>query len=154
MAFGKKDKKNNKISFEKSQVAERHNIRISSPNGYYPEDVDRVLLSLEDQITQLTRDNEKLIQAAELARNDLSKLQVEFQRYRLQMTSFSLPEETHDQDIKNISKIQNITQQEIEPTVEISEKDGDLDVLGLVDTESNTHNSAIMDTGELDLLGL
>ena len=157
MAFGKNK---NKVSFEKSQVAERHGLRISSPNGYYPEDVDRELLSLEDQVAQLTRDNERLIKAAEAARNDLSALQAEFGRFRLEMMRAPVQETSYEQDIQNISKIQNITNQKMEDEVEIAVDlgtTGDLEVVGVVETE-NTDNkkqdSAIMETGELDLLGL
>ena len=145
----------NKVKFEKSEVAIRHNLRISSPNGYYPEDVDRELVTLEDKVAHLTRENDKLLRNIEQARNDLSKLQAEFAAYRLNMSKgINLAETTFEEDIRNTAKIYDISKKDVEEAVEISQSDDSgLDIVSVVDTkENNSQNGAIMETGELDIL--
>lgn len=148
----------NKVKFEKSEVAIRHGLRISSPNGYYPEDVDRVLVEFEDRVSHLTRENEKLIRNLEQARDDLSKLQAEFGQYRLNATrGLTLQETSFEEDIRNTAKLYDINKKDSEPTVEIlqNDADADLDIVGVLDTkEDESSSSAVMDTGELDILEL
>ena len=146
----------NKVKFEKSEVALRHNLRISSPNGYYPEDVDRVLVMFEEKVAKLTQENDRLLANLEQARADLSNLQAEFTSFRLNMTrGLNLQETTYEEDIRNTAKIYNINNnKKPENTVEISQDIDDLDVVGVLDTVEEQTPSAIKDTGELDILEL
>lgn len=56
----KSKKEKHKILHEKSQLAIDNNIRVSSPYGYYPDDVERVINTLNVTIKNLSNENTAL----------------------------------------------------------------------------------------------
>lgn len=119
MAKNKKEKSTNKSSntlaakkfeAEKPEVAKRHNIRVSNPYGYYPEDVDKIILSLESQISNLQKENTRL----EEARNDLEKrfnnINDQYQAFKAQVILMEGSTDTSaEEDFANLSRIGDIT---------------------------------------------
>ena len=55
-----KDKVGSKIEQDKSQLAKDLNIRISSPYGYYPDDVDPIIIDLQTQLSNLSKENKQM----------------------------------------------------------------------------------------------
>ena len=48
---------NSNTSSDISEIARKYNIRVSAPHGYYPEDVDKVIADLDNQLTLLSKEN-------------------------------------------------------------------------------------------------
>lgn len=105
----KSRKQDRKIQQEKSQLAKDLNIRISSPYGYYPEDVDPIILDLQKTVSDLTKENKQLSDTV----GDLTKknadLSKQFSQLKLQMSIAEIPISLDD-NLTNISKgLGNIT---------------------------------------------
>lgn len=56
----KKDKVDSKIEHEKSEIAKSLGIRISNPYGYYPDDVDSIIIKLNEDLARMTKENAQL----------------------------------------------------------------------------------------------
>ena len=105
----KSRKQDRKIQQEKSQLAKDLNIRISSPYGYYPEDVDPIILDLQKTVSDLTKENKQLSDTV----GDLTKknadLSKQFSQLKLQMSIAEIPISLDD-NLTNISRgLGNIT---------------------------------------------
>lgn len=80
----KKDKVGAKVEHELSDLAKSLSIRVSSPYGYYPDDVDPIIIGLQKSVSELTKENTQLSkQVHELeeenrdALSQISKLKME-----------------------------------------------------------------------------
>ena len=85
MAFNKK-KKNNGPSPNLSDVAMRHNIRISNPYGYYPDDVDRVIRKYEELTNTLDKETKRLERELASTKDELKAANGALQKLKLEMT--------------------------------------------------------------------
>ena len=110
MAFGKK-KQNTKVGNELSEVAKRHNLRVSNPYGYYPEDVDRVLIKFEGLVNQLQRETVKLEADLQQALTDKKIIDGELKRLRFEMSIMEVPDTTTEEDFSMISKLGTINKE-------------------------------------------
>lgn len=86
-----------KFEQELSEVAKRLGIRVSAPYGYYPEDVDKIILGLEDEISNLTKDNMKLKDEYNKAKANEMSLQTEYQALKMQMSLAEYPDASMEQ---------------------------------------------------------
>jgi hypothetical protein len=89
MAFGKKNK-NSIVGVEKSEVAKKYSIRISTPNGYFPEDADKIIIDLENQIQRLDKENQKLLQQYESTSADLNAIKTEYSLLQMEMMKMNI----------------------------------------------------------------
>lgn len=128
--MGKKPKNVNKATsgakkFEADlpEVAKRHNIRVSSPYGYYPEDVDKIILNLEKEISNLSKENKQLADEIEGKKQDISKLQKQFNDLRFQIMTGETTDTSAEEDFANLSRIGSITGK-IEPQIMDKRVDG------------------------------
>lgn len=79
------------------EVARRLGIRVSSPYGYYPEDVDKHILDLEDQVRHLTAENQQLTADYTQSKRNEIDLQTELNKLRIQMSTQVYPDVTPEQ---------------------------------------------------------
>lgn len=104
----KKDKNGSKIEQDKSQLAKDFNIRISSPYGYYPDDVDPIIIDLQKQLSNLSIENQQLSKDnANLKKNNES-LMTEITQLKLNAQLFSRPI-SMEESLIGLSKIDEIT---------------------------------------------
>ena len=79
----KKQKKNSGV--EISEIGKKYNIRISTPNGYFPEDVDKILIDFEKQLNNLSAENKKMEQQLSKLDEDYKRIQTEFRKQSFEM---------------------------------------------------------------------
>lgn len=102
----KNNKSNSKVN-ELSDIAKEYNIRISTPKGYYPDDVDPIITRLRKEVNELTLDNKKLrdeIGQLEVKNRDLS---TELTSLKLQISITDIPVSLDD-SLSNLSQLGNI----------------------------------------------
>lgn len=112
-----------KFEAELPEIAKRHNIRVSNPYGYYPEDVDKVIMRLEKDISDLTKENLDLAKQIDQAKTDLSKMTQQFNSLKFQMISMEMPETSDATDFANLSRISNFSGKN-EPQIQDKVSDG------------------------------
>ena len=90
----KKDKKGAKIEQELSDLAKSLGIRVSSPYGYYPEDVDPIIIGLQKTVSDLTKENKmfadknyELEEANRDALQQITKLKMEMSMIQMDIPS-------------------------------------------------------------------
>jgi DivIVA protein. len=92
------------------EIAIKYNIRVSNPYGYYPEDVDKVLLNLEASINQLTKENKELKDKLYETETSLSKINSEFQKMKMEVSLMDFPDSSTETDFYTLrSGMENIT---------------------------------------------
>ena len=113
--------KKKKYDQEKSELAKKYSIRISKPAGYFPEDVDRVIIKLENEIKNLNRDKVKMEaeiershRAEELAKESEQHMKEELGQLRLQVQLIEVPDTSTVQDFDMLNKINRINDTEEE----------------------------------------
>lgn len=110
MALNKK-KNNPKLGVEKSDTAKKYNIRISTPNGYFPEDVDKIIIDLEQQCQRLEKENHKLTSQYESNQKDLNKLKGEYQQLQFEMMKINI----NTSDLQSYNQMESLMK--INPSV-------------------------------------
>lgn len=111
----KKPKKSKNDAGEKaveqslSQLAKDLGIRISSPYGYYPEDVDPIILELQHTVSELEKENKKLAEDAHDSKNKLDLANSELSQLRMQMALMEVPDLSTEEEFAMLGKIDSIT---------------------------------------------
>ena len=105
-----------KFENEKPILAQKYNIRVSNPYGYYPEDVDKLITTFENTISSLEKENKKLAEERDQAQSDLSKAQSQIVRLKMDMSLMEQADTSAEEDFVNMSRIGKITGK-IEPQV-------------------------------------
>lgn len=106
--MGLKKKKNNTSSPNLSDVAMRHNIRISNPYGYYPDDVDRIVRKYEELTNTLDKETKRLERELASTKDELKAARATIQQLKLDMMTFEPPDTSAEQDIAMIARLSNI----------------------------------------------
>ena len=133
MAF--KKKKNNTSSPNLSEIALRHNIRISNPYGYYPDDVDRVIRKYEELTNTLQAETQRLEKLYAKTLDEKKAADAELQRMKLDMSLMDVPDTSAEEDIAMLARLSNINENvgtlehEMPPIVENAESRIPLDVI-------------------------
>lgn len=127
----KKNKR--KTGVELSEVGKRHNIRVSTPNGYFPEDVDKIILDLEKQLNNLTIENTRMESKIAQLEEDNKRMDTEFKKIRFEMMQLNFQDTSELQDYKRLEKLANINSEvgnipDIKP-VEMLKADIPLDIV-------------------------
>ena len=104
----KKDKVGSKLEQDKSQLAKDLNIRISSPYGYYPDDVDPIIIDLQNQISNLSKENKQLTDNNDKLKKDNEALRTEITRMKFSAQLFERPI-SMEESLIGLSKINDIT---------------------------------------------
>lgn len=107
MAFGKKNK-NDTSGVNKSKIGEKYNLRISTPHGYFPEDVDKILQKQEELISTLEKETRLLSQKLETAEANFKMADTELRTLRFQQTILEPPETSTDVDMAMLGRLENI----------------------------------------------
>lgn len=108
----KKSKKNNsKTGNELSQLAKDLGIRVSSPYGYYPEDVDPIISRLQKEVSDLTKENKQLADSLDDTTNKLKLVQSELSQLKMQMSLMEVPNLSAEEEFAMLGKIDSITGQ-------------------------------------------
>lgn len=111
-----------KFEQELPEVAKRHNIRVSNPYGYYPEDVDKIILALEKDISNLTKENSQLSKDLYTQKQMNSSLQTELSQIKMQVSLMDIPDASTEENFAMLSRMSTINGQNQEiPTKTISE---------------------------------
>lgn len=91
------------------EVAKRHHIRVSNPYGYYPEDVDKIIIGLESSVNSLEHENKELRDRVHEVSEELSKAKTELTKLKMQMTLMDPPDTSAEEDFVMLSRISTIT---------------------------------------------
>lgn len=120
----KASKKNNgptKTPQEKSQLAQDLGIRISSPYGYYPEDVDPIIIKLQNEVASLTKENKKFSEENDKLNKNLKAVSGELAKIKMQVSLMEVAPLSMEDSLAGIDKISNITGQHPKNTPPISD---------------------------------
>lgn len=119
--------KNKKEKYEISEVADRLGIRISTPHGYLPEDVDKLLIDFEAKVNSLNKEINSLEVRVEKAEKDKELINAEYTQLKIesrmetekyideindlkhQISLLDIPESSMLQDEAMMSKLSTIT---------------------------------------------
>lgn len=94
---------------EVSNVAEDFGIRISTPQGYFPEDVDKILIKQKDTINELTQENEELSKKLDEAVTSYKKIKEEFSKMKLEVSLMEIPDASTETQFAMLSQMDSIT---------------------------------------------
>lgn len=103
MGFFNKKKSQSSIENELSEIAKKFNIRVSSPYGYYPEDVDAILLKLTSDVSALSAENKKLSEDNDRIQKDLNRSNQMLTEARLQISLMPVQDYSVETSIDMIS---------------------------------------------------
>ena len=93
-----------KFNQELPAIAKKYNIRVSSPFGYYPEDVNRVLEKLEQSNNILAKENAELTKKYEAKNTDYKNLRTEFTNFKLEVSKMQLESTSFDESLAKINR--------------------------------------------------
>lgn len=121
----KKDAKGAKVEQELSEVAKSHNIRVSSPYGYYPEDVDPIIIQLETAVSQLTKENKQLASQLHEEKELRQAASQELAKMKMEVSLFDYPDVSAEESFAMLGRIDSITgQYNSEPVSELQQRFG------------------------------
>lgn len=103
-----KDKVGSKIEQDKSQLAKDLNIRISSPYGYYPDDVDPIIIDLQTQLSNLSKENKQMAEEIDKLKKNNQDLMTQMTQIKLNAQIFERPISIQE-SLAGISQIGDIT---------------------------------------------
>lgn len=98
-----------KFEAELPEVAKRNNIRVSSPYGYYPEDVDKIIIDMESQLKMLQKENNHLNGQLTDYKGRLNDVQTELTKLKMQMSLMEIPDTSAEENFAMLSRISTIT---------------------------------------------
>lgn len=98
-----------KFESELPDVAKRNNIRVSSPYGYYPEDVNKIITDMESELKMLQKENNHLNGQLTDYKGRLNDAQTELTKLKMQMTLMEIPDASAEENFAMLSRISTIT---------------------------------------------
>lgn len=105
----KKDPRGAKVEQDLSEVAKSHNIRISSPYGYYPDDVDPIITQLELDISRLEKENKQLADQLHEETELRKAASSELNTIKMQMSLMEYPDVSAEESFAMLGRIDSIT---------------------------------------------
>lgn len=121
----KKDARGAKVEQELSEVAKSHNIRVSSPYGYYPEDVDPIIVQLETAVSQLTKENKQLATQLHEEQTLRQAASQELAKMKMEVSLFDYPDVSAEESFAMLGRIDSITgNYDSEPVSELQQRFG------------------------------
>lgn len=95
---------------KKSDIAVKYGIRISTPNGYFPEDVDKIILKLEGLNATLTKETTQLQQKLEQALKEKRMIDDEYKKMKFDMSLMEVPDTSTETDFAMMSRLHTINE--------------------------------------------
>ena len=127
MLWLKKQKKKENIAHEKSELAKSLGIRIATPYGYYPDDVDGIIGKLQGERNLLSKEKDELTSKnKELSINN-DRLKSEITKLKMEISTMEIPLTTEKQDLDMTSKLTSIANED-KRGIELEKKDGNVEV--------------------------
>lgn len=105
----KKDARGAKVEQELSELAKRLGIRVSSPYGYYPDDVDPIIENLETMVSRLTLENKKFSDELYESQEKCKSLSTELTKIKMQVSLMEVPDVSAEEGFAMLSRIDSIT---------------------------------------------
>lgn len=106
-------KKESKTVKEKlPETLEKLNIRVSTPYGAYPEDVETVVSDLLEKVNKLETANAELSKKNTQLERDLHLVNTELAKMKIDVSLMSIPETTEEEDSKMLRELNKITKAE------------------------------------------
>ena len=106
-------KKESKTVKEKlPETLEKLNIRVSTPYGAYPEDVETVVSDLLEKVNKLETTNAELSKKNTQLERDLHLVNTELAKMKIDVSLMSIPETTEEEDSKMLRELNKITKAE------------------------------------------
>ena len=106
-------KKESKTVKEKlPETLEKLNIRVSTPYGAYPEDVETVVSDLLEKVNKLETTNAELSKKNTQLERDLHLVNTEVGKMKIDVSLMSIPETTEEEDSKMLRELNKITKAE------------------------------------------
>ena len=91
------------------EIAKRLEIRVSSPYGYYPEDVDKHLIRLELDVSSLIKENTALSSDVDKYKRQSQSLQSELTNLKMQMSLMEIPDISTAESFTMLGRVETIT---------------------------------------------
>lgn len=135
-----------------SEIGEKYNFRVSTPQGYFPEDVDRVIIDLEQRLESMSNDNLLLRRERDDAIADKRMIDEEYKKLRWDMSVFEVPHTSTQEDISMLNELSNINSS-VEPADEEILVDNDTEISD-IDIASNSNINDISNDNDALVLDI
>ena len=93
---------------EKSAIAKQFGIRVSSPYGYFPEDVDRILEDLQSQLTNLSKENKFASDKLKRITDEREAIKKQLTELKMQISLMEVPDTSAEEDFQMMSRLSSI----------------------------------------------
>lgn len=110
--FWSKKKESKTIKEKLPETLEKLNIRVSTPYGAYPEDVETVVSDLLEKVNKLETTNAELSKKNTQLERDLHLVNTELAKMKIDVSLMSIPETTEEEDSKMLRELNKITKAE------------------------------------------
>lgn len=122
--FLKKNKNNVGKNQDLPTIITKYGMRVSTPYGVYPQDIENVLISLEKEKAELERINTQLTLDNERLKEDLTELKTINTQLKFDMSLIEIPDTTTSQDFTNLNKLKLMKNKRVEAVL-----DDDLEIV-------------------------
>lgn len=110
--FWSKKKESKTVKEKLPETLEKLNIRVSTPYGAYPEDVETVVSDLLEKVNKLETANVELSKKNTQLERDLHLVNTELAKMKIDVSLMSIPETTEEEDSKMLRELNQITKAE------------------------------------------
>lgn len=110
--FWSKKKESKTVKEKLPKTLEKLNIRVSTPYGAYPEDVETVVSDLLEKVNKLETTNAELSKKNTQLERDLHLVNTELAKMKIDVSLMSIPETTEEEDSKMLRELNKITKAE------------------------------------------
>lgn len=110
--FWSKKKESKTVKEKLPETLEKLNIRVSTPYGAYPEDVETVVSDLLEKVNKLETANAELSKKNTQLERDLHLVNTELAKMKIDVSLMSIPETTEEEDSKMLRELNKITKAE------------------------------------------
>jgi len=111
--FRKKDKPSKKTrakTHDISEIAKRYGVRVSTPMGYFPEDVDKLLQDLEQQLVTLSKENKHASERIKRLTDERNAAMSELSTLKMQISFTEIPDTSEVEDFTMLSRLATINE--------------------------------------------
>lgn len=110
--FWNKKKESKTVKEKLPETLEKLSIRVSTPYGAYPEDVETVVSDLLEKVDKLETTNAELSKKNTQLERDLHLVNTELAKMKIDVSLMSIPETTEEEDSKMLRELNKITKAE------------------------------------------
>lgn len=110
--FWNRKKESKAVKEKLPETLEKLNIRVSTPYGAYPEDVETVVSDLLEKVNKLETTNAELSKKNTQLERDLHLVNTELAKMKIDVSLMSIPETTEEEDSKMLRELNKITKAE------------------------------------------